>query len=146
MSRIYVGIDPGLQTGFAVSLKGKIEEVKTVDFWGVMDEIRALIGRNPGLDLRIVIERPDLNKPLFFRAGTNERTKIKIAQDVGANKRDARLLIQWAEREGLDMIQVRPSGSTFTKLNAEQFRKISGYAGRTSEHGRDAAMLILGRG
>jgi len=32
-----------------------------------------------------------------------------------------------------------------TKLSAEQFRTVTGYAGITSSHGRDAAMLVYGK-
>ena len=32
-----------------------------------------------------------------------------------------------------------------TKLNADQFSRITKWEGRTNEHGRDAAMLIFGR-
>ena len=31
-----------------------------------------------------------------------------------------------------------------TKLSADQFARITGYKGRTSEHARDAAMLVYG--
>jgi len=32
-----------------------------------------------------------------------------------------------------------------TKLDREQFKKITGYEGVTSEHARDAALLVYGR-
>ena len=31
------------------------------------------------------------------------------------------------------------------KLNAQQFARLTGWTGRTSEHGRDAGMLVFGR-
>ena len=32
-----------------------------------------------------------------------------------------------------------------TKLNAEQFKRITKYQGQTNEHNRDAAMLVYGK-
>jgi len=32
-----------------------------------------------------------------------------------------------------------------TKLTADQFKRITGWHGRTNEHGRDAAMLVFGK-
>jgi hypothetical protein len=31
-----------------------------------------------------------------------------------------------------------------TKINKDYFQKLTGYKGNTSEHGRDAAMLVFG--
>ncbi|EMO20703.1 hypothetical protein LEP1GSC168_0032 [Leptospira santarosai str. HAI134] len=33
-----------------------------------------------------------------------------------------------------------------TKIKAAEFRTLTGWTGRTSEHSRDAAMLVVGRG
>jgi hypothetical protein len=34
--------------------------------------------------------------------------------------------------------------NAITKMKAEYFRQLTGYKGKTSEHGRDAAMLVYG--
>ena len=69
---------------------------------------------------------------------------LKIAQNIGMNKKESMLLEQFCIKNGLDYTMVKPSKKTMTKLNSEQFKKMTGYSGRTSEHGRDAAMLVYG--
>ena len=123
----------------------------------------------------IVIEDPAQNKPTFFRPGTTQRQMYKISQNVGANKEHGRLLIERFESLGLQVDAVKPKGNDQEKLNrvlnhkygnnpiparelsaikktlkdtknnAANFKFITGYSGRTSEHGRDAAMLVFGR-
>jgi len=93
------------------------------------------------------------------------RTQLKIAQNVGENKAAAKYIVQLLEEHQVPFITIAPSkrnradrtraGSSErvdvrflnmpTKTNEEQFKILTGYTGRSSEHSRDAATLIHGR-
>ena len=65
---------------------------------------------------------------------------MRTAQNVGMNKRDAQLLIAYAEAHNFQVLAVRP---TRTKLKADTFKKMTGWDKRTNQHARDAAMLVF---
>lgn len=46
--------------------------------------------------------------------------------------------------EGIEFRALPPTKGA-TKMSAEAFRDLTGWRGRTSEHSRDAAMLVFGR-
>ena len=92
------------------------------------------------------------------------RRTQKRAQDVGKSKGSALLIISMFEKAGVPVVLVAPSSrdnaekervkvnakdvchlKAPTKTNAEEFRMITGYTGRSNEHNRDAATLIHGR-
>ena len=139
---IYVGIDPGVDTGFATyNTETKEHAISTLTFWKTIYAINAIQSLG---DLTVVVENPNLNKPVFFR-GLNAMKNLRVAQNVGANKRDAQLLIDYCKDRKIPLIEVRPSKNTYTKLSVEQFEEIFGITDRTSQHARDAMMLIFGR-
>ena len=149
--RYYIGLDPGKSTGYAVwdSEKKEFLTIETLTFWKAVSEVESLNNyrmiETGGKEwVSVVIEDPAQNKPTFFRPGTTQRQMQKISQNVGANKEHGRLLIERFESLGLQVKRVRPSNKTQTKLTAATFKRITGYSGRTSEHGRDAAMLVFG--
>lgn len=65
----------------------------------------------------------------------------QIARRVGMNHATGILLAEIAQALGLAVLLVKPTKS---KLNAEQFNKITGWQGRTNQEVRDAAMLVWG--
>lgn len=140
---IYIGIDAGVHNGWAVwdSRKHDFIELKTLDFWPLIDEIEKL----EGSDVVVYVEDPQQNKPVFYRKGTNSKMKQKIAQNVGGNKAYAQLIIRYLQIANIKHFCVRPSKSTMTKLNADQFQRLTGYSGRCSQHARDSACLVFGR-
>ena len=134
-----VGLDPGRHTGHAVYhvAEDRLASVKTLDFWQVVEDATH---RDPRHTL-YVVERPDLNRPTFFHGQTSPRKREKISRNVGANMREATLLIEHLKSRGFVVVEVRPSQ---TKWSADLFRQITGFAKRTSEHGRDAGRLCFG--
>jgi len=147
MRRVVIGIDPGVKTGLAVINHGLLEKVMTLDFWNAIKHVEAYLEElktTHEIDIRVYIEDPNLNKPVFDR-GQRGRKALNIAQKVGSNKRDAQLLIEFCNLRELPVLAVRPVAGPFTKMTAEFFKRQTGWNGRTSQHARDAAGLILGR-
>jgi hypothetical protein len=161
MIRRIIGIDPGVHTGFAMTVrdtenlswhlaeKGTEWNLETFSFWGAVKRLAAIQLEHPDQLPKVYIEDPNINKPTFHRKLGGESMRSyqarmhKISQNVGMNKRDAQLLIDWLSMRGWDYYPVPPRKAA--KVNAEYFKKLTGYSKRSSQHARDAAMLILGR-
>ena len=136
---LVVGIDPGIDTGYAVYdvLFNELTEAVTISFWEAWNKAALM---NPAQVL-YVVEDPAQNKPVWNR-NLPKNANLKVAQDVGGNKREARLMIKGLRRLGFVVDAVRPEGPKWT---SRYFRGITGYEGRVSEHVRDAARLAWGR-
>jgi hypothetical protein len=146
--KIAIGIDPGVSTGFAVwDIRAKkFSLICTLDFWSTIDKIKEYHSHY-GDNLLVVIENPNGNKPVFFKKGVKSNAMaIRVGQNVGSNKREASLLIEYCNINGISVKEVVPKGSKNKKgkVTKEYFAKISGYTERTSQHGRDAGMLVVG--
>lgn len=138
MSRILIGIDAGVNTGFAKSYDGELVEVKTYSIIEAMKSVEFTIkyAKEHGHQLTVYIE--DARKRKWVTGG---REKL---QGVGSVKRDCGIWEEFCIHHDVDFELVAPKNNR-TKLSAEQFKKLTGWQHRTSEHGRDAAMLIWGR-
>lgn len=148
--RFYIAIDPGVSTGMAVwdSYLKQIVDIWTTDFWGCIDYIEDFREKHNMFDIKVVIENPNGNKPVFFKKGVNSQAMArKVGQDVGSNKREASLLIEYFERKHIAYTAIVPKKKSTGsgKITQEYFKKLSGWTKRTNQHERDAAMMILGK-
>lgn len=152
---VLVAIDPGASMGIAIYYPSKpfqgkayYERIFTSDFWGAIDTIdtyRLQFDGSTAGSFAIVVENPNLNKPVFMKNGVSEdeiKKRLKVGQDVGKNKRDAQLIIAYCEKKKIPYYTVRPRTSKLKSVKV--FQKMTGYTGSTSQHGRDAALLVLG--
>lgn len=135
--KYYIGIDPGRNTGICIySIKTKtIINLELRDFWGAVQIIDQLSN-----DAVFIIEDPQLNKPVFNR-GLKVNSNLKVAQDVGRNKEQAYLLIEYMKMKNITFKQVRPS---VEKWDHKYFVKLTKWQGTSNEHVRDAARLVWG--
>jgi len=140
-SKMLIGIDPGVKNGFA-KLSDSLIELSTLSFWKLINWFDSRKSFFP--DMRIHIEDPTANRPVFNR-NVGKGSMLKIAQNVGENKCMAKLLFQYFEINGIEYHRHRPTKKSMTKLNAVQFEKVTGLKQRSSEHSRDACMLIWHR-
>ncbi len=140
--KTYIGIDPGVLTGFAVvqseGQKVLFWELYTLAFWECFDKLMFWHSNNKE-NLHVMIEDPNLNRPTFYRNGQSVAAINKISQNVGANKRDAQLWIEFMDFYGIKYTAVRP---TKTKLNACDFAKLYNIHKPCSQHARDAFRLV----
>lgn len=142
----YVGIDPGRKTGLAICHGGKLTTVTTSDFWTVARLLNTLSEK--ASEYTIVIEDPAQIKPVFPREikvkDPKKRKAIEntIAQRVGRNKEQADRLIELAQYLQFKVITVKPTES---KWSEQTFKNMTGWEKRTSQHGRDAGHLLIGR-
>lgn len=156
---IFIGIDPGEHTGVAIwdTAKQSFRLLCTVPLHRALELVRLwstaseLAVYRAGRKVHVVCEDARLRKWLPQERNASEyRGRLMGA---GAAKRDARIweeflsdtdvALPWADDRGLTFTMSRPTPGA-TKWSAEQFAKVTGYAGRTSNHARDAALKVFG--
>lgn len=129
-----IGIDPGVNTGYADIVESKKMELFTDLILNVIDYVQCIFYNYKVL---IRIENPKTYIPF---KGMEKENQSKL-QGAGSIKRDLSIWVEFCEMRGIDY-ELVSLHSSFKKLSAEQFKKITGYKGRTSSHSRDAAMLV----
>ena len=134
---ILIGIDTGVSTGFAWSINGKFQSIDTESILSAQERVLNIIGDvgNAGMDVIVCIEDVRLRKWVQKGVG-NERM-----QGVGSVKRDCSIWQEFCERHGLQHIFVAPKAIQ-TKLSEKDFHMITEWPYQTSEHARDAGMMI----
>ncbi|MFY5253559.1 hypothetical protein ACOUMD_17535 [Acinetobacter baumannii] len=137
-AQIIIGIDPDLEKS-GVAILGDSLELKNLTFPQVIELFR----NEQDSIKKVVIEAGWHNKKSNFhgRFGQSKSAGEAIARNVGENHATGKLIAEMAQSFGLPIVLVKP---TKTKLNAEQFSKITGWQGRTNQEQRDAGMLIWG--
>lgn len=133
----YVGIDCGVSTGVAIwsrhqKIFTKILTIKIHKAWELVIDLDM---NNPG-DILIRVE--DARQATWMRKGD-----VHKAQGAGSVMRDASIWEGILEDLGIDYEMVRPR-KEFTKWKEDAFKSLTKFEGRTSEHARDAALLVYG--
>lgn len=133
--KCYIGIDPGVKTGFALYEKGsgKLMIVESMPIHRAMSVTGKL-----AVALKATVRVEDARQARFFRKGDAHRLR-----GAGSAMRDAKIWEDFLTSLGVDFEMVRPR-KELTKLTAAKFRQVTGFKGITNEHGRDAAMLVYG--
>lgn len=141
---IYVGIDTGVHTGYAVydSRIQQLTAVGTDKIHNVMQLVSGLkdVAGEKGDNIRVRVE--DARKRTWYGFHTAKQDRARL-QGAGSVKRDAQIWEDYLTDLGVDFEMVAPKNNA-TKLTAESFRQLTGWTGKTNEHGRDAAMLVYG--
>jgi hypothetical protein len=134
-----IGIDPGIQTGVANYDRKtrKFAELLTLTFWKTIEYVQSFSPSN----VELVIENAMLNQFSYARHTQVGKEALRIARNAGANCREAELLINGLTRDGYIVHEIKPTNRKWT---AEQFNKITGHAGPTNQHVRDACALVYG--
>lgn len=143
---ISIGIDPGTHTGVAVwdSREGKFLSLETLPIHLALERVKEMTHPFWHMDklynehIEVVFE--DARQRTWFGKGD---TNAKL-QGAGSVKRDCSIWEDFCRYYDIPF-QARPPVKGATKVTPEYFKRISGWQGRTSEHARDAAMLVLGR-
>lgn len=140
---LYVGIDCGHDTGFAVWESGcqAFDALATLKIHEALDRVRRL-HKTYGDDLVVVFEDARQRKWLPKEKSDSEyRGKL---QGAGSVKRDSTIWADFCTDLGI-RFEAIPPRQGLTKWSAETFANITGWTARTSEHSRDAALLVYGR-
>lgn len=137
-----IGIDTGVNTGFAVVRNVKLESVECLQIHQALERVKGFL--EAGEDVKVFVEDARQRKWIPSQRGR------EVLQGVGSVKRDALIwedfLKDLVNQYGEARVSFRmmPPKSNKTKLDAATFKRLTGWEGRTNEHGRDAAMLVYG--
>lgn len=131
---IIIGIDLGTHTGVAIYRDGALFDLLTIEPFQLAETIADL---SPA---RVVFEDSRLQSHTWRRGIHNTPAQLKIARDVGQIDAWCRLIVAICERLGITAHGISPKQKG-AKLDAEQFKALTGWAGRTNSHERDACMV-----
>ena len=114
--------------------------VETSRIHRVMHELRE--GWEAGWLAYVVFEDARLRTHFGTQRGTKEDDALK--QGAGSIKRDCTIWEDFFEDLGIPFMAISPMQKG-RKETAESFTRLTGWTARTSNHGRDAGMLVMGR-
>lgn len=135
--RLFVGIDPGVTTGFAV-WDAAGQQFVSVSSDGIVQAMLRLERMHRAGSLHSVTFEDARLRTWFGSKGR------EALQGAGSIKRDCQIWADWLGHIGCAYQSVSPKAKG-PKVSAERFRGLTGWQGRTNEHSRDAAMLVIGR-
>ena len=138
---IYIGIDTGVHTGIAVwdSEKRKFVYLDTLK----IHEALQIVSSYAYKDVPLCVRFEDARQRKWIPFAKNMTGELGRAQGAGYVKAHCQIWEDFLRDKDIPFEMIAPRRNV-TKLSAEQFERITGYKGRTSEHARDAAMLVYG--
>lgn len=133
---LYIGIDPGTKTGFAVweVTNKQFMQIETTCIHNALFSVHSYSQK---FNIKVIIEDARLRK--WF--GTNSENK---QQGAGSVKRDCSIWEDFLTDYSIAFEMVHPMKGS-TKWTAELFSKTTGYTKKTTSHSRDAALLIFNK-
>ncbi len=137
-----IGIDTGVNTGVATwnVIARRFDFIKTVPIHKAMMYVMQMHDKY-GNNMYVRIE--DARLRTWFQSNYKTRDEErKMLQGVGSVKRDAKIWEDFLKDMGIPFEMTHPKNGQ-TKVDDVTFRKITKYDKRTSEHARDAAMLVF---
>lgn len=139
--RYIIGIDTGVNTGLAVwdTKEKELIICKTMMIHEALDFIKE---QNKKCHDNLFVRFEDARLRTWFDTHSEKEDRDKL-QGAGSVKRDCKIWDDFLSDLKIPFEKVAPKRNT-TKMPVETFSAITHYKGRTSEHARDAAMLVYG--
>lgn len=139
---LHIGIDCGEHTGFAIwdSSRRKFNNICTLKLHQALEAVLELKHTEPSIFVHFEDARQRKWIPREKSIG-EYRGKLMGA---GSVKRDAVIWEEFLSDHGILFEAVAPRKGA-TKLSDETFKALTHWTGRTSNHARDAAMLVFGK-
>ena len=140
---IYIGIDCGHDTGLAVwdSRDKEFQAVATLKIHRALDAVRSWNEEHPG---EVVVVFEDARERRWFPRERDDSEYRGRLMGAGSVKRDAVIWQDFLADHEIPFISQAPHKG-LTKWDAPTFAAVTGWTGRTSNHARDAALLVFGR-
>ena len=138
---VYIGIDTGVHTGIAV-WNSERKEFAVVDTLRIHEAMNFVYGYVDS-DIPFQVRFEDARQRKWIPMSKNMTAELGRAQGAGYVKAHCQIWEDFLTDYRIPFEAIAPRRNV-TKLSAEQFGRITGYKGRTSEHARDAAMLVYG--
>lgn len=126
-----LGMDPGSATGCAIYRAGTLAHLETIAPEDIADYI-VQVGPT-----RVIFEDSRLQGHVWTPA--KGAAALKVARNIGEIDAWSRLITAVCERRGIPAHGLSPKAKG-AKLTSDQFAAVTGWAGRSNQHERDAAM------
>lgn len=136
----WIGLDPGTHTGLAVwdDKVGELRHLATLPIHRALDEVERWSLEYPG-EVMVIFE--DARQRTWYG---NDRPANAKLQGAGSIKRDCSIWEDFLKDYNIPFRAIPPQKGG-TKLSEDYFKMITHWTKKTSNHARDAAMLVLGR-
>ena len=143
MQKLYIGVDPDIdKSGVCLYYSKTNFELLNLKFFELFDKLYFLKDCE-NLDIEVVIEAGWLNKSNWHKvANGSAAINANIGLRTGANHEVGRKIVEMCQYLGLKHHLIKPTKS---KVNAETFKAITKYQGRTNSEMRDSCLLVYGR-
>ena len=141
--KLVIGIDTGVNTGVATwnVTTRKFELITTTSIHKAIMYVKEMFETH-GCSILVRIE--DARLRTWYQSNNKTRDEErKMLQGVGSVKRDAKIWEDFLTDTGIPFEMTHPKNAP-TKMNDLSFKRLTKYTKRTSEHSRDAAMLVFG--
>jgi len=140
--KFLIGIDTGVNTGICAYNRHekKIYFIATMMIHEAMEKIANWHKTYPG-QLFVRVEDARLRK--WIPKQKDMKAELGRREGAGSVKRDAQIWEGFLKGIGVPYEMVPPKNNK-TKTDASLFVKLTGYDMQTSNHSRDAAMLVFG--
>ena len=137
-----LGIDPGTTTGLAAITRSF---VTFVDSASPLETVRRLSTWAETGELAGAYVEHSRDLPIYARHGAkNRRERDRVARSVGGVDTLTAIYVELLTSLGVPVATVEPVRSA--KWDAETCARLTEYAGRSNQHGRDALRIVFGRG
>ena len=143
MSNVSIGLDPGTHTGLAVWDGDRFTIIETLPIHAALLRVKELFDRYSFNGNGVTVYFEDARQRTWFPKMTAAKDRARL-QGAGSVKRDSTIWEDALKDWGIPFVAVAPKNN-MTKMTAQYFARLTGWQGRTSEHGRDAAMLVFQR-
>jgi len=139
---ILIGIDTGTDTGLAVwdTATKKLLECTTLKLHIALWKVKDLADTYG--NIAVYFEDARLRK-WIPQDPSYSRMKGRL-QGAGSVKRDSKIWEDFCKDLGVEYHAIAPKDN-MTKVSEDLFKAITHWEGRTSEHARDAAFLVINR-
>ena len=143
---ILIGIDPGEHTGLAIwDVRHKnFLRIETMSLHRALNLVRYWWEESQDKEFKMAVIFEDARQRKWFPREKNVSEYRGKLMGAGAAKRDARIWEEFLTDYGIPFTAHKPQAGG-TKWSADYFAQVTGWTGRTSEHARDAALLVYGR-
>ena len=128
-----VGIDPGVNTGWATYIDGKLMGLQTIQ---PIDIYAQIVTSEAEL---FVFEDSRLQSAVWIPS-KNKAVANNIARKIGQVDALCSLIEETCNRYDIKFMRVSPKAKG-GKMNAEDFNGLTGWSARSNQHERDAAMV-----
>jgi hypothetical protein len=129
-----LAIDPGANTGCAYFEGGVLKVLLTFPPLYVLQYIKSEQYH------RVILEDSTLIGHVFTAPSVKSAAKLKIARNIGEVDGYCKMIVQACAEASIPCLQISPKGKG-AKLNAAQFKAITGWKGKSNQNERDAAMV-----